>query len=202
MAARVGTRTAARAWLKLTGRRVRLALLRRILAAFGRAPVADAGAGQSDGQVVLGPANARTRASAHPPVGAVVDIGPSTRQGIIMAFGSALGQALKGKAGELAAATAGWEPNGMMEYVGTVDGLEETIRQVATMVEGLHNGAGNLPLEPSAVDAIGMIVRALQAAADTAAQAATTLKMAHADDIKRVTDGRRNEQKWDVTANR
>lgn len=105
---------------------------------------------------------------------------------------------------ELVGSSMMYNPEGMMQIGADFAALPEFLQNLAKAMYEMTRQVqeGDTPMDPAIVD----MVRGLHAGVLKAAHQAEDLKPAfenyHADDIKRIREPRRNEQMWDVSANR
>lgn len=119
-----------------------------------------------------------------------------------MSTNSTLGLLLTELSGQMQAATAGYDPEGMAQWGADIQALEGVLNNVAGVLRNFEHGANDLPIEPAVVGTIGTVAGLLEAAASAAAEIHTTFRTIHKDDLDRIENPRTNEAKWDMEANK
>lgn len=115
---------------------------------------------------------------------------------------SALGLLLTELSGQMAAATAGYDPEGMAQWGADMQALEGVLTNVAMVLRNIEHGANDLPIEPAVVGTIGTVAALLEAASSAAGEIHSTFRTVHKDELDRIENPRTGESKWDVEANR
>lgn len=112
------------------------------------------------------------------------------------------GQFLSNTAGHMAAQSATYEPNSMVEWGHDVAELQNMLTQVAGVLGGIGHGADNLPIDPAVKETIASVEALIHQCASAAGEIHSTFRTVHADDLKRIENPRQGEDKWDVRVNR
>jgi hypothetical protein len=122
------------------------------------------------------------------------------RGGIGMS-GISLGGVLEDLSGQMAAAAAAYEPDGMLQWGRDMRSLENVLENIAHVLRGLEHGADGLPLEPAVKASLSNVAGLQHACSSAAGEIHTTFRGVHADDLARLEAPRPAEAKWDVRAN-
>lgn len=112
-----------------------------------------------------------------------------------------LGLYLQDLSGQMAAAAAVYEPEGMLEWGQDMAMLEDVLANVAGVLEALERGTDGLPIEPAVKSTIGTVAALQHSCAEAAGEIHTTFRAVHADELARLENPRANEHKWDTGRN-
>lgn len=105
-------------------------------------------------------------------------------------------------AAEMLGAAMAYQPEGMMQVGNDFNKMPDAFRNIANAMKTMATRATDQdPIHPAILDQMQTVYQHLQAAAMAAEELGPAFKNLHAVDIQRITNGRRNEQKWDVGAN-
>ncbi|MGW0980299.1 hypothetical protein ACWD33_05605 [Streptomyces xiamenensis] len=106
-------------------------------------------------------------------------------------------------ASEMEAAAQSYDPDGMMQVLGTVEAMPEALTSIANVFQILaERSDSEFPLEPEVGEALSEVYTHLMLAVNAAADVPTTFRNVHEQDIRRHEDPRNNaEDKWDTTNN-
>jgi hypothetical protein len=104
---------------------------------------------------------------------------------------------------EMMGAAAVYDPQGMMQVGTDLSQLPVAVRNFAETIRIMTQRSNdNDPIHPAIIDLLGEIYKTLLAAGTKAEDLYPAFRNLHAVDIQRLEAPRKNEQKWDVTANR
>ncbi|MET7828502.1 hypothetical protein ABZT23_27960 [Streptomyces sp. NPDC005386] len=105
---------------------------------------------------------------------------------------------------EMVGSSAMYHPDGMMQIGQDFAQMPEVIRNVASAIQLMTRQVqeGDTPMAPAIVDQVRSLHANLLKQAHAAEDLKPMFENLHADDIKRIREPRRNEQMWDVAANR
>lgn len=104
---------------------------------------------------------------------------------------------------EMMGAASVYDPQGMMQVGNDLSQLPTGLRNFAeTMRIMTQRSNDNDPINPAIITQMGEVYKALLAAATTAEELGPMFRNLHQVDIQRIEEPRRNEHKWDVSANR
>lgn len=105
---------------------------------------------------------------------------------------------------ELIGAAAMYHPEGMMEIGNDFAQMPEFLQNLAKSIQNMTRQVqeGDTPMDPAIVDMVKTIHAGILKVAHSAEDLKPMFENYHADDIKRIREPRRNEQMWDVEANR
>lgn len=109
-----------------------------------------------------------------------------------------LGIALDELSGRMAAAAAGYDPDGMAEWSSDVQHLAPVLTTVTDVLRILHTGAADLPVNPAATTALAALIDLQADCATAAAEIHATFVQVHAVELARLQAPRRGEHLWDV----
>lgn len=115
--------------------------------------------------------------------------------------GMSLAGVLEDLSGQMAAAAAAYEPDGMLAWGRDVRALEGVLSNVAQVLRALQAGADGLPLDPAVKDSLGSVAGLQHACATAAGEIHATWRGVHAEDLARLEAPRPAEALWDVRAN-
>ncbi|MCE7080711.1 hypothetical protein [Streptomyces sp. ST2-7A] len=106
-------------------------------------------------------------------------------------------------ASEMESAAQGYDPDGMMQVLSTVEAMPEALQSVANVFQILaERSDSEFPLEKEVGEALSEVYTHLMLAVNAAADVPTTFRNVHEQDIRRHEDPRNNaEHKWDTTNN-
>ncbi|MFC8008469.1 hypothetical protein ACFUCH_35485 [Streptomyces olivaceus] len=95
------------------------------------------------------------------------------------------------------------EPGGMMSVLASIETLPEAMASIAETFAAVASTCSpeNMPLDPNVTSAMEDLHKALVGCVDAAEAIGEAFHTHHADDIGRHTDGRVQEEMWDVTRN-
>lgn len=106
-------------------------------------------------------------------------------------------------AAEMLGAATVYAPEGMMEVGRDFVHMGTAFRQIAQAMGIMAKRANDEdPLHPAILDQMHQMHNLLTQVAEMADEMAPAFRSYHAVDIKRISEPRRGEQKWDVSANR
>lgn len=104
---------------------------------------------------------------------------------------------------EMVGAAMVYDPQGMMQVGHDLSQLPVALKNVAESMRIMTQRSNDQdPIHPNIIALMAEVYKALNAAAVKAEDLAPAFKVHHAVDIHRIEAPRKNEQKWDVTANR
>ncbi|WP_237751216.1 hypothetical protein [Streptomyces sp. AA0539] len=106
-------------------------------------------------------------------------------------------------ASEMEEAAQKYDPEGMMQVLGTVEAMPEALQSVANVFQILaERSDSEFPLEKEVGEALSEVYTHLMLAVGAAADVPVTFRNVHEQDIRRHEDPRNNaEEKWDTTNN-
>lgn len=105
-------------------------------------------------------------------------------------------------AAEMLGAASVYAPEGMMEVGRDFVHMGTAFRQIAQAMGIMASRANDEdPLHPAILDQLKEMHTMLNQVADKADDLGPAFRHYHAVDIKRISEPRRGEQKWDVSAN-
>lgn len=104
---------------------------------------------------------------------------------------------------EMLGAAMMYAPEGMMEVGNDLSQLPVALQNVANAIHQMTKRANDEdPIHPSIIDLLGQVFTKLMDGAKLAEDLGPAFKTLHAVDIQRIQAPRRNEQRWDFSANK
>nr|WSZ99554.1 hypothetical protein OH820_31350 [Streptomyces sp. NBC_00857] len=105
---------------------------------------------------------------------------------------------------EMVGSSLMYNPEGMMEIGNDFSQMPEFLQNLAKAIYEMTSQVqeGDTPMDPAIVDKVKAIHAGIRQVAQSAEDLKPMFENYHADDIKRIRNPRRNEQLWDVSANR
>lgn len=104
---------------------------------------------------------------------------------------------------EMLGAAAVYNPEGMMQVGNDLSQISPMLRNVAETIRIMTQRSNDQdPINPAIIDMMGEVYKQLFSAAAGAEELPRAFQKFHEVDIKRINEPRKNEQKWDFSANR
>lgn len=106
-------------------------------------------------------------------------------------------------AAEMMGAAMVYDPEGMAQVGNDFNKMPEAFQNIANAMKHMAQRANDEdPIHPSILEQMQVVYGHLQQAADAAGELGPAFEKLHGVDLERIRNPRRNEHKWDVSANR